>query len=380
MDNLVKYISIVFLILLVCSCNSNVPEKPSAKEIKTITKNVADWQIETFEEMGEYRALPSNNRKPWHHRLRYNDLEWHCGALYAGMYEWSKIADNDKYIKWLKMIGIRNNWKLHQRMYHADDQTVGQFYVSLYQQFKDDNMLRPTQARFDSILTSEKGAKMQWYWCDALFMAPPVWARLAKVTGEEKYLEYLYEQYQLTYNKLWDKEEQLFYRDNSYFNKTEQNGKKIFWARGNGWVFGGLALLIPDLPEDWSKRDFFINIFQEIAHTLQKTQREDGTWSAGILGDIKDYPNIESSGSSFFTFGLAWGINNGLLDKEKYEPVLLKAWSAMANCVNDEGMLGYVQPVGAAPGESFENYTELYGSGAFLAAGSEMYKYVLKND
>jgi hypothetical protein len=52
----------------------------------------------------------------------------------------------------------------------------------------------------------------------------------------------------------------------------------------------------------------------------------------------------------------------------------LKAWNALTECVTEDGMLGYVQPVGAAPGDSFADKTEVYGIGAFLAAGSEVYK------
>ena len=97
-----------------------------------------------------------------------------------------------------------------------------------------------------------------------------------------------------------------------------------------------------------------------------------------FLGDLKDYPTIESSGTSFFTFGLAWGINQGLLEKDVFEPVLFKAWNALVECVDEKGMLGFVQPIGAKPGESFQNYSEVYGVGAFLAAGSELYKYLSK--
>ncbi|MDO6425126.1 glycoside hydrolase family 88 protein, partial [Saccharophagus degradans] len=82
-------------------------------------------------------------------------------------------------------------------------------------------------------------------------MAPPVWTKLSKVTQDSKYLDFMDKQYHKTYNMLWDKEEKLFFRDKSYFNVREKNGEKIFWARGNGWVFGGLALMIPDFPNDW---------------------------------------------------------------------------------------------------------------------------------
>lgn len=359
---------------------------PTAAEVKAITMKVADWQIATFEDMGKYRALPEAKQKDERNRAKYHDLEWHCAALYAGMAEWSTIAGDSRYTDWLKMIGERNGWKLHTRKYHADDQAVGQFYLSLYQQFKDPAMLAPTQERFDWILANRKTGSLQWGkgtdassrwgWCDSLFMAPPVWARLAKITGEEKYLDFLDQEYHATYDLLWDQEEHLFWRDTSFLAKREANGRKVFWARGNGWVFGGLALMIPDLPKDWKGRAFYIELFQQMAVSLKAIQRVDGTWSMGLLGGIEGYPLKEVSGTAFYTLGLAWGVNNGLLDRATYEPVILKAWQALTTCVREDGLLGYVQPVGAAPGDSFADSSEVYGVGAFLAAGTEVYKLV----
>ena len=250
-------------------------------------------------------------------------------------------------------------------------------------------MLTPTQEHFDWILDNPKTGSLEWSgyskhdkqtdcrnrwgWCDALFMAPPVWARLAKITGDPKYLDFMDQEYHATYDYLWDPEEHLFWRDSNFFEKREENGEKVFWARGNGWVFGGLALMIPDLPEAWEGRQFYMDLFKEMAAKLKRIQREDGTWSMGLLGGVEGYPIKETSGTAFYTFGLAWGINNGLLDRDTYEPVVLKAWQALTECITEEGMLGYVQPVGAAPGDSYADKTEVYGVGAFLAAGSEVY-------
>ncbi|TGV04604.1 glycoside hydrolase family 88/105 protein [Flavivirga rizhaonensis] len=389
LSKIILKFSVVFLIVFVIiSCSgskeiANTTNISSPKEVKAITQKVADWQIRTFEDMGTYRAL-SSKKESRRNRDKYHDLTWHCGALYAGMYEWSKIAGDTKYVKWLKEIGDRNEWKLHRLPYHADDHVVGQFYLNLYRQFKEPKMLEPTQKQFDWILDNpktgslkwEKGtdAHKRWGWCDALFMAPPVWARLAKITGDKKYLDFMDQEYRATYDLLWDEKEGLFWRDSSYFIKREENGKKVFWARGNGWVFGGLALMIPDLPTDWEKRDFYIKLYKQMANKLKKIQRKDGTWSMGLLGGEQGYPIKETSGTSFYVFGLAWGVNQGFLDRSTFEPIILKGWKALEGCVTKEGMLGYVQPVGASPGDSFANYTEVYGTGAFLAAGTEVYK------
>ncbi|WP_051235497.1 glycoside hydrolase family 88 protein [Marinimicrobium agarilyticum] len=386
-----RVLSLGTLLLLFGCQHASAPQTAdiTPESVKALTKKVADWQIEHFEEQGKYRALPTDPPE-WANREQYHDLEWHNGALYAGMNQWRQIAEDPKYTEWLMMIGERNDWQLHRRPYHADDHTVGQFYLSLYEDFNDPEMLTPTRKQFDWILENPKTGTLvwdaenthahdRWGWSDALFMAPPVWARLAKVTGEDKYLEFMHQEYMATYDLLWSEEDHLFFRDSSYFDQSEKNGENIYWSRGNGWVFGGLALMIPDLPHTWEERDFYLTLYKQMARKLKTIQREDGTWSMGLLGGTEGYPIKETSGTSFFTFGLAWGINQGILDRETYEPVVLRAWEALAAAVTDEGLLGHVQPVGAAPGDSFPDYTEVYGVGAFLAAGSELYK-MLKMD
>ena len=378
-------------------------EEIDPKAVHEITKRVADWQIKTFPEHIKYRALatrmqeavrkkkedPSYKMNGYVKRSvtrNWHDLDWHNGALYAGMNQWRKVSKDPQYTKWLTMIGKRNEWKLHKRPYHADDHAVGQFYLALYEENKDEAMMKPTRDHFDWILQNPKTGSLtwakdknsdchnRWGWCDALFMAPPVWARLAKMTGEEKYLDFMHQEYMASYNLLWDKEEQLFWRDSSFFERREENGEKIFWARGNGWVFGGLALMIPDLPKDWEHRKFYVKTYQEMAGKIKSLQRKDGTWSMGLLGGEKGYPIKETSGTSFFIFGLAWGVNQGILDKEEYLPVINKGWNALTECVKPDGLLGYVQPVGASPGDSFPDKSEVYGVGAFLAAGAEVYR------
>lgn len=359
---------------------------PHSSDIKAITQKVADWQINTFDEHAKHRALSSGRIKNGYVATNYHDLRWHLGALYTGMNEWRTIADKpEKYTNWLIEIGDRNKWNLHKRKYHADDHAVGQFYLSLYSEHRDPKMLHPTLRQFDDILENPRtgtlewdaeptDAHKRWGWCDALFMAPPVWARLAKITGDSKYLEFMDQEYRVTYDLLWDTEKKFFWRDTSFFPKREKNGEKLFWARGNGWVFAGLALMIPDLPKDWEGRSFYVDLFKDMAISLKNCQRADGTWSMGLLGGIQGYPVKESSGTAFFTFGLAWGINNGLLEESEYDPVIQKSWNALTECVSDEGLLGYVQPVGAAPGDAYPDKTEVYGIGAFLAAGTEIYK------
>lgn len=182
------------------------------------------------------------------------------------------------------------------------------------------------------------------------------------------------DEFKATTDFLFDKKENLYYRDESYMGKLD-NGTKIFWGRGNGWVFAGLANILAELEPGSKEYKYFVKIYKKMAKRLIEIQTPQGHWAMSLLGQ-DFYPTPETSGSSFFVFGLAWGINNGILDAEKYEAAVLKGWNAMTSYITEDGMLGYVQPVGAAPGKAWADKTEVYGTGAFLSAGSEIYKMI----
>ncbi len=167
----------------------------------------------------------------------------------------------------------------------------------------------------------------------------------------------------------------IFIQEMVFLEKKEKNGKKVFWSRGNGWVFAGLARVLDNMPKNYPGRKRFEKLFKDMAATIASIQQPDGSWHASLL-DPENYPVKEMSGTGFYTYGLLWGLNNKLLDKKTYWPVVQKAWTALNEAVHPDGMFGFIQPIGAAPGTNVnENSTEIYGVGAFLLTGSELYKY-----
>ncbi|MFY0626716.1 MAG: glycoside hydrolase family 88 protein [Reichenbachiella sp.] len=351
----------------------SIAQDITSSQVQQQMTRVADWQIEHF------RDTFSGRDKPHHIR------DWTNGALYVGMLKWAQMAPDERYYQWLKQQGEDGEWTLHFRKYMADDHTVGQLYLELYRKFGDPKMMNPTRKHLNWMMKNPSTQPItlddykhieRWTWCDALFMAPPVWAKMSKITGDEKYSDWMMSEYDATVQHLFDKDESLFYRDNSYIGQLD-NGNKIFWSRGNGWVFGGLTLLMDEYESGAKEYEYFKNLYLKMAHKLAQIQTPEGHWAMSLLGQ-KDYPTPETSGTSFFTFGLAWGVNNGLLDKEEFEPVIKKAWMSLESHITKEGMLGYVQPIGAAPGSAWADKSEVYGSGAFLAAGSEVYKLYLE--
>ncbi|MCP4625387.1 MAG: DUF4861 domain-containing protein [bacterium] len=337
------------------------------KHIRSVMAGAADWQL----------ANPSK-RHP---------ADWTHGALFAGMAAWAQMAGNDTYYDALLGFGKKNNWQPHSRIYHADDHAVAQMYIELYKKYKDPEMIAGILQRFDYILANRPdtplthdnpGHKKRYNWCDALFMAPPVWVKLARIKGETKYLDYMNKEWRATTDYLYDKEEHLYFRDDRYFDKREANGKKVFWSRGNGWVLGGLVRVLEELPEDYPDRGKYVKIYKQMAAKIMEIQPAGGLWHSSLLDPV-NFPSKESSGSGFYCYALAWGINHGFLDAETYLPAVKKAWMGLVNCVHPDGKLGNVQPIGADPRNVSADQTEIYGVGAFLLAGSEVYKIALRN-
>ncbi|HTV40355.1 MAG TPA: glycoside hydrolase family 88 protein [Candidatus Sulfotelmatobacter sp.] len=328
-------------------------------------QRVADWQL----------ANPS----------KHKPTDWTCAAGDDGFMALAGISGDPKYRDAMLSMAETNEWQLGPRRYHADDQGIGQTYAELYFLYRDPKMIAPMRAKFDWILShpstvtnlnikQPKGRALQlWSWCDSLFMAPPSWVRLYAATGDERYMDFGVTNWWRTTDYLYDPNEHLFYRDSTYFNKREANGQKVFWSRGNGWVIGGLVRMLQYLPANHPDRPRFEQLFKDMAAKIVAVQQPDGLWHSSLI-DPASFPSAETSGSGFFTYALAWGVNQGLLDRATYEPAVQKAWTGLVGCVNADGKLTHAQPVGADPKKFDPNATEVYAVGAFLLAGSEVYR------
>jgi rhamnogalacturonyl hydrolase YesR len=319
------------------------------------------------------------------HPSGHPSTDWTQGAGDAGMMALAGISGQDKFREAMRAMGRANGWKLGPRKFVADDHCVGQAYAELYLLYREREMIGPLRERFDSILAEpsremslefrgyESTALENWSWCDALFMGPPVWVRLYAATGDTRYLDFAVRNWWRTTDYLYDRDEHLFFRDSTYFQRREANGRKVFWSRGNGWVMAGLVRVLQYLPTNNPDRPRFEQLFRDMAGAILACQQPDGLWRSSLL-DPRSYPLRETSGSGFYAYALAWGVNQGLLDRARFEPAVRGAWAALAGCVDADGRLTHVQPIGADPKKFSEDATEVYGVGAFLLAGSEVYR------
>ncbi|WP_163932036.1 glycoside hydrolase family 105 protein [Paraferrimonas sp. SM1919] len=326
-------------------------------------------------------------------KFDYDPKGWIKAAMYVGMMHWVKMQENpteSKYYAFMKEIGKGNQWDIAHRPKHADDQAVSQSYMDLYTLEGGEDKLATVRAKFDKIIVENPdnpltfpqwdwmtdlgyGCADRWCWADAIYMAPPAWLQLAQVTGDNKYLDYGMKEFWATTDFLWNEEDSLYFRDSRYFEMKEPNGEGVYWSRGNGWVFAGIARMLQFLPEDHKTRPYLIDIFQKMAKRLAGIQRKDGFWPSSLLDPAK-FTNPETSGTAFFVYGMAWGVNNGLLELPQYQDNISRGWDALVGSIHSDGMIGYVQEVGKDPQGTNFNSTELFAVGGFLQAGAEMHK------
>ena len=245
----------------------SAPVYSKSDEVRVLMERVADWQL----------AHPATHPRDG----------WVQAAGYTGIMALAEISTRSRYHDAMMKMAADNQWKPAKRIYHADDHCVLQTYAELYFQHRDPAMIAPAIARFDDILAHPMDDRLEfvgpqkndrWAWCDSLFMGPPAWLKLWQATGKAAYLDFVVTNWWKTSGYLYDQDEHLYYRDSTYFDKREANGKKVFWSRGNGWVLGGLVRVLQVLPADHPARARFEQQFREIAARVVTLQPSDGFW------------------------------------------------------------------------------------------------------
>ena len=324
------------------------------KDVALALQKVADWQLNKSQ--------------------RHFDRDWTFAVLYTGFMAVPNEAGGERYRAAMKSMGESFHWSMGPNELDANDQAIAQTYLALYELDQNPDALRPIKERMDRMmLEPEVPGRNLWWWCDALFMSPPVLAELTRITHQQSYLDFMDRQWWKTSAELYDQKQLLFFRDARFLTRHELNGQSIFWSRGNGWVIGGLVKVLQAMPKDYPSRSAYVTQFQQMATALITAQRADGLWSAGLLDPV-NHPMAETSGTALITYGLAYGINEGMLDRNVYEPHVEKAWQGLVAHIYADGRLGAIQPVGDSPGKFKPTSSYVYGMGGFLLAGSEIYR------
>ncbi len=358
---------------------SSVQSAPAATDakaqIRTVANDVADWQLANLDNLDSYIRFIS--------RETPNPRGWVKGTFFLGLADYAEQTGQTRYVDALAAIADREEWQLGKRLYHADDHLVGQVYFRLAEAGHPTADLAPTRATLDAILADkpetqmlhpdnhdDPGCAKRWCWSDALFMAPATWWDAHETFGDEAYADYAHSEFKVATDLLFDQEVGLYYRDSRFFDRRGADGEKLFWSRGNGWVYGGLVNILRTMSQDDPRRGYYESLFRKMSDRLIAIQAPNGMWRASLLASSETPP--ETSGTGFFVYGLAWGLNEGVLQGDAYVSAVDAGWTALKANVDAEGRLGYVQQVGDRPEGVQPNDYQLYGTGAFLLAAGQM--------
>ncbi|HMQ62331.1 MAG TPA: glycoside hydrolase family 88 protein [Flavilitoribacter sp.] len=317
---------------------------------------------------------------------------WTRAVYYEGLTEFCKLDKDPAYLDYAVKWAEFHDWNLRDGQTYtrnADNQCAGQVYIDLYRLDPKPEKIRYIKASIDSMMRT--GKIDDWSWIDAIQMGMPVFAKLGAVYHDNAYFERMHDMYRYTRDQhgdhgLYNKKTGLWWRDGDFDPPyAEPNGKDCYWSRGNGWVVMAMVRVLEELPSDAPHRKEYVKMLKKMSKAVIKVQRPDGFWNVS-LHDPGHYGGPEATGTAMFVYGMAWGVNQGILSRKKYAPATLKAWNALIReAVHPDGALGYVQGTGKEPAagqpvtyDSVPDFED-YGLGAFLLAGTEMYK-LLKTD
>jgi rhamnogalacturonyl hydrolase YesR len=374
-----RYTISLLIILSAVVGVASAQKLPPRKEILQTVTLANKYFMDKWPDPGKEIFVPSRNRT-WPSHI------WTRAVYYEGLMALYNIDKKKTYRDYAVQWGEYHKWGLRNGIEtrNGDNQACGQTYIDLYRLDKKSERIKDIKASIDKM---KESAKIDdWNWIDAIQMAMPVFTQLGVLYKDTSYFHRMYEMYAYTKykhgdNGLYNAAEGLWWRDKDFDPPyKEPNGEDCYWSRGNGWVVAALVRVLSILPKNDSHRKEYINDFKSMMEALVPLQRADGYWNVS-LHDSTNFGGKELTGTALFTYGMAWGVNNGYLSKEKYLPVVTRAWNAMAKeSVHPNGFLGYVQGTGKEPKESQPvTYTrepdfEDFGLGCFLLAGSEVYK------
>lgn len=369
-----SYIWIVtFLLLAGCS---SVKKLPAKNDVLTAMQKANAYFMNKWPDPG--KSIVTDRERP--------SNIWTRAVYYEGLMALYGIDQNKTYYDYAVDWGEKHSWGLRDgiKTRNADNQCCGQTYIDLYLIDKKEERIRDIKASIDLMKTTQKID--DWSWVDAIQMAMPVYTRLGVLYNDTSYFNRMYEMYSYTKHKhgdngLYNPVDHLWWRDKDFDPPyKEPNGEDCYWSRGNGWVVAAYVRVLSLLPKTDPHYEEYVQDYKDMLMALLPIQRKDGFWNVS-LHDADHFGGKELTGTSLFVYGMAWGINNGMIDRKVYLPVALHAWDALVkDCVHPDGKLGYMQSTGKEPKDgqpvSYDKIPDFedYGLGCFLLAGSEIYK------
>lgn len=249
-------------------------------------------------------------------KVRTSNL-WTRAVYYEGLMALYEIDPQQRYLDYTDKWADYHKWTARGSVNDtdADNQCCQQTYMDRYVQTGGKKDLSKVKENLDHQMATNR--VNYWTWIDAIQMAMPAYAKYAKITGERKYLDYAMNSYKWSRdtlaNGLFNKKEGLWWRDKDYVPPyKEKDGSNCYWSRGNGWVYAALVRVMETLPKtdkyyQYLKKDFIL-----MSQAILKCQREDGYWNVSLVCPA-NYGGPEMTGTGLFLYGMAWGVQQGIL-------------------------------------------------------------------
>ncbi len=371
---------LIFSLLLVAGiAGARAQEIPAQKETLATLVRVNDYFMKKY-------ADPTAVMPYYARKKVYESNIWTRAVYYEGLMALYAIYPENRYYDYACRWADFHRWGMRRdntAVRNADNYCCSQTYIDLYELCPEPERLRKTISNMNMLVNTPQVD--DWTWIDAIQMGMPVLSKLGRLKSDDRYFEKAWQMYSWSRNTLagglYNPKEGLWWRDKDFVPPyKEPNGKNCYWSRGNGWVAAALVRVLQDLPQDAPHRDAYLADLQSMCKALKACQRPDGFWNVS-LHDPDHFGGKETTGTALFVYAMAWGINNGVLERKEYLPVVVKAWNAMSSeAVHPNGFLGYVQGTGKEPKDgqpvTYDSKPDFedYGTGCFLLAGSEVYK------
>ena len=372
----------LFVTLVILAGHAQVPQSSPESSPERVLQTVR-LVNSYFMQKHPDPTTPTNVR-----RQRSSNL-WTRAVYYEGLMALYAIDPDTAYLNYTDRWAEFHQWTPRDgvRTTNADNQCCAQTYLDRYMLEHKDIMFVRVKENLDHQMQTKIG---WWTWVDAIQMAMPVYTKMYRITGEERYLEHAMKMYIWTRDTLagglFNEREGLWWRDKDFVPPyKEPDGSNCYWSRGCGWAYAALVKAMEDISSrpltsrSHSHLKLLKRDFRKMSRALRKCQRTDGLWNPSLLCPT-NYGGKELTGSALFLYGMSWGLRNGILKPRHYLPVCHKAWAAMVrDCVHPDGFLGYVQGTGKEP-KSAQPVTsdrvpdfEDFGTGCFLLGAAEYY-------
>ncbi len=365
----------IFIATLCLVLGTGMATAQNEKNIINVARRTNDYFMKKFADPNA--DYPANGKI-------YKTNLWTRAVYYEGLMAFYEIDPQQRYMDYVDQWGNFHKWLPRNGATNdnADNQCCQQIYIERYLQNGNKACIANVANNLDTQMRT--GKYDFWTWIDAIQMAMPLYAKYAKLTGERKYLDYAVNSYKWTRDTLagglFNVKDGLWWRDKDFVPPyKEKDGNNCYWSRGNGWVYAALVRVMQTLPKKDKYYAYLKKDFITMSKALLKCQRTDGFWNVSLHSPVT-YGGPEMTGTALFLYGMAWGVNNGLLPKKEYAASMDKAWKAIESCVHDNGFIGYNQGTGKEPAAgqpvTFTSVPDFedYGTGCFLLGATEFYK------